>query len=120
MSRPAPTSGRNPLAAADRITTRRRQPGGRQLGPRVLRLLSGVLAGGLVMLALAVGLAKWFLESSGHSGPGTPDVIGHAVAALSAVVLQLVVDRSRGPRAALAAALILVLVAGVLWFGWWS
>lgn len=120
MSHPAPTSGGKPLATAHRVTAPREQPGGRHLPLRTLRLLSGVLVGGLVMLALAVGLAKWFLEAAGHSGPSGRDVIGHAVAALSAVMLQLVVDRSRGPRAALAATAVLALAAAVLWFGWWS
>ena len=120
MNHPAPTSGGNPLATADRTVPRHDQPGGRRLGLRMLRLLSGVLAGGLVMLAVAVGLAQWLLKSAGHSGPGAPDVIGHAVAALGAVTLQLVVDRTRGLRAALAATAILALAAAVLWFGWWA
>lgn len=90
------------------------------LGVRALRGFSGVLAGGLVALAVAVGVAQWLVSSSGKLGPGLVAVVGHAVVALAAVVLQVVADRSQGRRAVLAAGSVLVLVAGVLWFGWWA
>ena len=88
---------------------------------RGARGLSGLLAGGLVVLAIAVCAAQWLAGTSGRpSGPGLPAVVGHVAAALAAVVLQLVADRSRGPRAALASGSVLMIAAGVLWFGWWS
>jgi hypothetical protein len=82
--------------------------------------LSGVLAGGLVALATVVCVAHWLVGTSGRPGPGMAAVIGHVVAALAAVVLQLAAERSRGYSAALASWSVLVLTAGVLWFGWWA
>jgi hypothetical protein len=97
-------------------TTRRRQSG----SVRVLRGLSGVLAGGLVALAIVVCVAQWLSSTSGRPGPGMATVVGHVGAALVAVVLQLVADQSRGRRAALASWSVLLLAVGVLWFGWWG
>ncbi len=90
------------------------------LGLRALREFSGVLAGGLVVLAVTVAAAQWLVGSSARPGPGTAAVVGHTSAALAAVVLQLVAERSPGPRAALAAGSVLVLTAAVLWFGWYA
>ena len=90
------------------------------LGVRAVRGLSGVLAGGLVALAVAVCAAQWLAGTSGRPGPGTATVVGHVVAALATVALQMVADRLRGSLAALASGSILVIAAGVLWFGWYS
>lgn len=87
---------------------------------RALRALSGVLAGGLVALAVAICTAQWLAGMSGRPGPGTATVIGHVVAALATVVLQLAADRLRGRIAALASGSVLVITAAVLWFGWYS
>ena len=87
---------------------------------RVLRELSGVLAGGLVALAIAVCVAQWLASQSGRPGPGMAAVVGHVVAAASVVVLQLAAERSLGRSAVLASWSVLVLTAGVLWFGWWA
>ncbi len=89
-------------------------------GVRAARGLSGLLAGGLVGLAIVVCAAQWLAGTSGRPGPGMAETVGHVVAALAAVVLQLVADRLRGPSAALASGSILVIAAGVLWFGWWA
>jgi len=83
-------------------------------------VLSGVLAGGLVALAIAVCMAQWLAGTSGRPGPGVAAVIGHVIAALAAVVLQLAAERSRGRSAALASWSVLVLGTGVLWFAWWT
>jgi hypothetical protein len=91
-----------------------------RLGEWAPRGLSGVLAGGLVALAIAVCMAQWLAGTSGRPGPGMAAVVGHVVAALAAVVLQLAAERSRGCSAALAAWSILLLAAAVLWFGWWA
>ena len=84
------------------------------------RGLSGVLVGGLIALAIAVCLAQWLAEASGQPGPGPAAVIGHVVAALAAVVLQLVAERFQGRIAMLASWSVLTLVMTVLWFGWWA
>lgn len=89
-------------------------------GVRPPRGLSGVLAGGLVALAIAVCTAQWLAGTSGRPGPGAAVVAGHVVAALAAVMLQLAAEWSQGQKAALASWSVLVLAAGVLWFGWWT
>lgn len=93
-------------------------------GLRALVGLSGALTGGLVALAGALMVAQWLVSEANRPGPGIATVIGHAVAALVAVVLQGVADRSRarsrGGRAALAAVAVLLLVSAVLWFGWYA
>ncbi len=91
-----------------------------RLGVRAARGLSGLLAGGLVVLAIVVCVAQWLAGTSGRPGPGMPAVVGHVVAALAAVVLQLMADRFRAPLAALASGSVLMIAAGVLWFGWWA
>lgn len=103
------------IADAGHAVRRRESDGG-----RALRGLSGVLTGGLVALAVAVCVAQWLASTSGRPGPGMAVVVGHVVAALAAVVLQLAADRALGRSAALASWSVLVLAAGVLWFGWWS
>ncbi|MGH3800941.1 MAG: hypothetical protein ACRDTD_12525 [Pseudonocardiaceae bacterium] len=89
-------------------------------GARAARGLSGLLAGGLVALAIVVCVAQWSAGTSGRPGPGMSTVVGHLIAALVAVALQLMVDRSRGALAVLASGSVLVIAAGVLWFGWWA
>ncbi|MGH3873361.1 MAG: hypothetical protein ACRDSR_17940 [Pseudonocardiaceae bacterium] len=84
------------------------------------RGLSGVLAGGLVALALAVCTAQWLATTSGRPGPGMAVVVGHVVSALAAAGLQLAAERSRGRGAPLASWSVLLLTAAVLWFGWWA
>jgi hypothetical protein len=90
------------------------------LGERIQRGLSGVLAGGLVVLAIAVCVAQWLAGVSGRPGPGVAPVVEHLMAAGVAVALQLTADRCRGRNAALASYSIVALTACVLWFGWWA
>jgi hypothetical protein len=87
---------------------------------RATRELSGVLAGGLVALAIVMCLAQWLAGNSGSPGPGAAVVVGHLLAALVAVVLQVAAERSGGRTAVLASWSVLVLAAAVLWFGWWA
>jgi hypothetical protein len=103
------------IAETGRAVRRRRSE-----SARAPRGLSGVLAGGLVALAGAVCVAQWLAGTSGRPGPGMATVVGHVVAALAAVVLQLAAERPLGRSAALASWSVLVITAGVLWFGWWA
>ncbi|HEY3259051.1 MAG TPA: hypothetical protein VGJ95_02100 [Pseudonocardiaceae bacterium] len=84
----------------------------------VLRFVSGTLTAGLLALAAAVTAAALF--SGARPGPGASAVAGHAVVAVTALVLQLIVDRRRGPLAAVAALLIVPLAAATLWLWWWN
>ncbi|MGH3831379.1 MAG: hypothetical protein ACRDRS_13185 [Pseudonocardiaceae bacterium] len=103
------------IAEVERAGGRRRSD-----GVRAPRGLSGVLAGGLVALAIVVCVAQWLASTSGRPGPGMVAVAGHGVAALAAVVLQLAAQRSQGNGGALASWLVLALTGIVLWFGWWA
>ncbi|MBV8540446.1 MAG: hypothetical protein JO268_07895 [Pseudonocardiales bacterium] len=87
---------------------------------RAPRGLSGVLAGGLVALTIVVCVAQWLAGTAGRPGPGMTAVVGHVLATVAAAALQLVATRSPGRGAALASWSVLVLTAGVLWFGWWA
>ncbi|WP_300010046.1 hypothetical protein [Pseudonocardia sp.] len=80
----------------------------------LLRGLSGVLAGGLVVLALALGLAWVVATRVGSPGPAPWLLAWHALAAVAAVVLQVRADRA-GPAAAVGVLAISAAVLGVLW-----
>ncbi len=84
------------------------------------RGLSGVLAAGLIALAVVVCLAQWLAVTSGRPGPGPAAVLGHVVAALAAVGLHVAAERVRGRFGVLASWSVVVLAAAVLWFGWWA
>jgi hypothetical protein len=107
-------------APGGRAEGHRAAPAGPGPALRALRGFTGVLTGGLVALAVAVGVAQWLVASSGRPGLGTAVVAGHVIAALAAVVVQVVADRGRGLRAALACLAVLVIAAATLWFGWWA
>ncbi len=85
---------------------------------RLLRGLAGVLAGGMVVLALGI-TAVWFGAGRyGLPGPGADVVIGHLVGAAIAVVGQRVADRRPDRTGTIAAVVVVLLVAFVLGFAW--
>ena len=83
-----------------------------------LRALSGVLAGGLVALALALAVAALLARRAGTPGPGASTLVWHAAAAVAAVAAQSFADR-RGDRAGMVGALVVLAVTaaavGALW-----
>ena len=85
---------------------------------RLLRGLSGLLAGGLVALALALVVAWFLADQRAVAGPGAATLAGHAAAAVVAVAAQLVCDRRRGTGAALAALAVVLVTAVVLAVQW--
>ncbi|MBK1788937.1 hypothetical protein [Prauserella cavernicola] len=98
----------------------------RAAGPPVHRTgrwwrgLTGSLAAGLLVLALFV-LGVYIASAMGESeGPGIASVIGHLVGAVVAVIAQVVVDRSRGRVAGVAALCVFAAAGAVLWFYWWA
>ncbi|MFC5142307.1 hypothetical protein ACFPK1_29055 [Actinomycetospora rhizophila] len=95
------------------------RPPGRLAGTRRrLVALARVLAGGLVVLAVVVIVAPWFL---GGPGPGLDTVAGHLVGAAAAVAATAVAAHRRtSPVLAVAAAasvpVILFLVLATVWW----
>ena len=86
---------------------------------RVLRGLAGVLAGGIVVLALGMVVVWLGADRYGLPGPGAGVVLGHLAGAAGAVVGQRTADRRPdrpGTVAALAVVLVTALVLGFAWF----
>jgi hypothetical protein len=100
------------MGSARAVKARRRGAGG------VLRGLSGLLAGGLVALLVALGIAWYVADRTGTSGPGVHTLVWHAVAAVAAVVAQRYADRHRGAGGAVAAAAVIVIAAVLLTTQW--
>jgi hypothetical protein len=99
-----------------RSRTLRCDPGGR--GIRLLRGFSGVLAGGLVALALALLVAGVVAQRHAVPGPGALSIAGHVVAAVVAVLVQRRADRTTGVAGAGAALGVVALTAVVLGVQW--
>lgn len=94
----------------------RRRPEPRAV--RLLRGVSGVLAGGLVALAVGVLVAGIVAQQRAVPGPGAPAIGGHAVAAAVAVLMQRRADRTAGVAAAGAALGVVALTVVVLVAQW--
>lgn len=91
--------------------------GGGKAGAR-LRGFTGLLAGGLVMLVVAL-LAAWAVaERFGTPGPGTGTLVWHACAAVAAVIAQRQADRRPGMPGVLAAVAVLVVTVVLLAVQW--
>lgn len=84
-------------------------------GGGMARGLAGSLAAGLVLLTLGLLAAELLTPSS---GPGVAVLIGHAVAAVLAIVAAVVADRTRGFATAAAVTAVLLVVAATLWVFW--
>jgi hypothetical protein len=84
----------------------------------VLRSLSGVLAAGMVALVVALVVACVVALREGSPGPGAATLLVHAATAVVAVVAQVFADRTPGPRGALVATGVIVLVGAVLTLEW--
>lgn len=83
-----------------------------------LRGFTGLLAGGLVVLALAL-LATWAVAAHfGTPGPGTGTLAWHAGAAVAAVIAQRQADRRSGAPGVLAAVAVLVITGVLLAVQW--
>jgi cobalamin biosynthesis protein CobD/CbiB len=85
---------------------------------KVVRGFTGLLAGGLVALVLALGVAWIIADAQGAPGPGPLRMIGHLVAAVVAVTAQRYVDRHLDGRGLVAAAVVLGVTVAVLLIAW--
>ncbi|RKT52679.1 hypothetical protein [Saccharothrix australiensis] len=91
--------------------------------PRALRVwrgASGAVAVGLVLLALALIGVQVYAGSHDLPGPGVDVVVGHAVAAVVAVVAQIFADRRTGWAATTCGLVVLAAGATALWSFWWA
>lgn len=88
---------------------------------RALRTVTGVLAAGVVVLALVVLGAALLTDARSGRGPQTGVVLAHLVAAVVVVGAQLLSDRQRRPTGMLAGSgVVLVVSAVLLWTQWWA
>jgi hypothetical protein len=79
--------------------------------------VTGLLAGGLAVLALAL-VASWMVAPRlGLPGPAVDLLAWHLAAAVAVVVAQVRADRSGRPGAVLAVGGAALVVLGLLWFG---
>ncbi|MCR3748041.1 hypothetical protein [Lentzea californiensis] len=85
-----------------------------------LRAVSGVLAVGMVLLALGNIGVQFYANSRDLPGPGTLSVVAHVVAALLVVAGQIVADRYADWKAPVASLVVLVVSAATLWTFWWA
>ena len=82
-----------------------------------VRAVSGVLTGGLVVLAAFVVLAAIVASRRAVAGPTPSMVVLHVGVALAAVFVQVLGDR----RGSVAAGVgVLALSAVLLWTQWWA
>ncbi|GAB2990967.1 hypothetical protein [Saccharothrix stipae] len=91
--------------------------------PRLARLwrgVSGALAVGLVLLALAMIGVQVYAGTRDLPGPGLGVVAGHVGAAVAAAVAQVVADRRRGWLVAVCGLLVVLVAASTMWFYWWA
>lgn len=87
---------------------------------RMLRGLSGVVSGGVVVLTVAVIVAAYLATNRDFPGPGAESIAAHVVVSVLAVGLQIFADRRRAAASVLASGLILALTGLLLWTQWWS
>ena len=111
------------MGAADPVSEFTSEPSAertRHRAPRsgALRVLSGVLAAGMVALVGVLVVAWVIALQAGSPGPGAVTLLAHAVTAVVAVVAQVYADRTAGVRGALVAFGVVVAVAAVLTAEW--
>lgn len=85
---------------------------------RWLRALSGLLAGGLVALVVALAVGWFVATRSGTAGPDPSTLLWHAVAAVAAVVAQRYADRHPDAAGAVAAGAVVAVTVAVLAGQW--
>ncbi|HEY5855365.1 MAG TPA: hypothetical protein VIW24_15280 [Aldersonia sp.] len=85
-----------------------------------MRALSGVVTGGLIVLAAVVIGAAVLGDERGFPGPGAESIGWHLVAVAVAVGAQVYADRHRGMSSVVASLVVLVVAGLLLWTQWWS
>ncbi|MFD8098585.1 hypothetical protein ACFV24_03540 [Nocardia fluminea] len=85
-----------------------------------MRTVSGVVAGGVVVLLCVVVGAAVIGSRRDFPGPGAESLAWHFVAAVLVVVAQVFADRRRGMPTVLGSAAVLVTAGVLLWTQWWG
>ncbi|MFC9663530.1 hypothetical protein ACFVJ5_25090 [Nocardia sp. NPDC127606] len=86
----------------------------------LVRTVSGVVAGGvLVLLCVVVGAAV-IGSRRDFPGPGAESLSVHFVAAVVVVVAQVFADRRRGMSTLFGSVAVLVTAGVLLWTQWWG
>ncbi|QCQ90326.1 hypothetical protein [Rhodococcus sp. SGAir0479] len=99
-------------------TARRRRADGWAV--RMLRALSGLATGGVLVLTVVVAVVGYLASSRDFPGPGGESIAAHVAASIIVTGLQVVADRRRGAGAALAALAVFVVSGALLWTQWWN
>jgi len=84
------------------------------------RELAGALAVGLSVLAVVIVVFQVLAWVRDMPGPGPAMVLGHLGAAVLAVAVQRVADRTAGLVATLAALAVVAITGVTLWLLWWA
>ncbi|WP_327141924.1 hypothetical protein [Nocardia sp. NBC_01327] len=87
---------------------------------KVLRGLSGIVAGGTVVLAATVVGASIIGAQRGFPGPGTADLAWHVCAGLLVVAAQIFADRRQGITALFGVLVVFIVAGSLLWAQWWN
>ncbi|MFE7719045.1 hypothetical protein ACFU44_08370 [Nocardia rhizosphaerihabitans] len=86
----------------------------------LVRGLSGIVAGGVVVLLCVVAGAAVIGSRRDFPGPGAESLTWHVLAAIVVVGAQVFADRRRGPAAFTGSAVVLVTTGVLLWTQWWG
>ncbi|MFD6351278.1 hypothetical protein [Nocardia tengchongensis] len=87
---------------------------------KVFRGLSGIVAGGTVVLAVTVAGAACIGARRGFPGPGGESVAWHVSAALAVVAAQIYSDRRQGFAAFFGCLVVFGIAGYLLWAQWWN
>ncbi|GAB0107289.1 hypothetical protein JMUB6875_62830 [Nocardia sp. JMUB6875] len=87
---------------------------------RIVRGLSGIIAGGTVVLAATVVGTAIIGVRRGFPGPGWLDVTWHVAAAVAVVAAQIYTDRRQGFTAFLGSLVVFGIAGYLLWAQWWN
>lgn len=87
---------------------------------KLIRGVSGLVAAGVVLLALVVVCATYLGSQRDFPGPGSASVTWHIAAAACAIVAQVVSDRKRGPVAFAGSTAVIGAAGLLLWTQWWN
>jgi hypothetical protein len=87
---------------------------------RLVRGLSGIVAGGTVVGTLVVVGAAVVADRRGFPGPGGESVAWHVATAVVALAAQIYSDRHRGSAAFIGSTVVFLAAGLLLWTQWWS